>query len=435
MTKDKSLIAKYNGPIRGCIEVPGDKSISHRAILLSMLSIGKTHIENYLLSDDVIRTIEVSRLLGTNIIKNNLTLTIDGLGMSGLKKPSEILNFGNSGTSMRLFMGILAAQKFESILTGDNSLIKRPMDRVADPLIKMGAKIATTSGRAPINISPATGLKNINHDLQIPSAQIKSAILLASLFCSGKTIINTKTKSRDHTEIMLRDFSSSVISENNKIYITGGDLVSPGTVKIPGVFSSAAFLILATLISKNSELIIENVGLNPTRTGFIKIMKLMGGDIKTIINNQTKSSEEIGSIIVRSSNLRGIKVSKHLITSAIDELPLVFLAGACAEGSTIIRNAKELRYKESDRISSMITVLNILGIKTKEFNDGATINGGTITGGIVNSFGDHRVAMTALVASSVSKKPIIVENCENIDTSFPTFKKIMNLIGMSIRRY
>ncbi len=435
MTKDKSLIAKYNGPIRGSIEVPGDKSISHRAILLSMLSIGKTHIENCLFSDDVIRTIEVSRLLGTNIIKNNLTLTVDGLGISGLKKPSEILNFGNSGTSMRLFMGILAAQKFESILTGDNSLIKRPMDRVADPLIKMGAKIATTSGRAPINISPATGLKNINHDLQIPSAQIKSAILLASLFCSGKTIINTKTKSRDHTEIMLRDFSSSVISENNKIYITGGDLVSPGTVKIPGDFSSAAFLILATLISKNSELIIENVGLNPTRTGFIKIMKLMGGDIKTIINNQTKSSEEIGSIIVRSSNLRGIKVSKHLITSAIDELPLVFLAGACAEGSTIIRNAKELRYKESDRISSMITVLNILGIKTKEFNDGATINGGTITGGIVNSFGDHRVAMTALVASSVSKKPIIVENCENIDTSFPTFKKIMNLIGMSIRRY
>ena len=435
MTKDKSLIAKYNGPIRGSIEVPGDKSISHRAILLSMLSIGKTHIENCLFSDDVIRTIEVSRLLGTNIIKNNLTLTVDGLGISGLKKPSEILNFGNSGTSMRLFMGILAAQKFESILTGDNSLIKRPMDRVADPLIKMGAKIATTSGRAPINISPATGLKNINHDLQIPSAQIKSAILLASLFCSGKTIINTKTKSRDHTEIMLRDFSSSVISENNKIYITGGDLVSPGTVKIPGDFSSAAFLILATLISKNSELIIENVGLNPTRTGFIKIMKLMGGDIKTIINNQTKSSEEIGSIIVRSSNLRGIKVSKHLITSAIDELPLVFLAGACAEGSTIIRNAKELRYKESDRISSMITVLNILGIKTKEFNDGATINGGTITGGIVNSFADHRVAMTALVASSVSKKPIIVENCENIDTSFPTFKKIMNLIGMSIRRY
>ena len=435
MTKDKSLIAKYNGPIRGSIEVPGDKSISHRAILLSMLSIGKTHIENCLFSDDVIRTIEVSRLLGTNIIKNNLTLTVDGLGISGLKKPSEILNFGNSGTSMRLFMGILAAQKFESILTGDNSLIKRPMDRVADPLIKMGAKIATTSGRAPINISPATGLKNINHDLQIPSAQIKSAILLASLFCSGKTIINTKTKSRDHTEIMLRDFSSSVISENNKIYITGGDLVSPGTVKIPGDFSSAAFLILATLISKNSELIIENVGLNPTRTGFIKIMKLMGGDIKTIINNQTKSSEKIGSIIVRSSNLRGIKVSKHLITSAIDELPLVFLAGACAEGSTIIRNAKELRYKESDRISSMITVLNILGIKTKEFNDGATINGGTITGGIVNSFADHRVAMTALVASSVSKKPIIVENCENIDTSFPTFKKIMNLIGMSIRRY
>ena len=211
MTKEKSLIAKYNGPINGYAEVPGDKSISHRAILLSMLSEGKTHIENCLFSDDVLRTIKVSRLLGTNISKKNLTLTVDGLGLNGLKKPLETLNFGNSGTSMRLFMGILAAQKFESILTGDSSLVERPMDRVADPLIKMGANIETTSGTAPINIFPTNNLKSNKHDLEIPSAQIKSAILLASLFCSGKTIINTKTKSRDHTEIMLRDFSSSII--------------------------------------------------------------------------------------------------------------------------------------------------------------------------------------------------------------------------------
>ena len=401
----------------------------HRAILLSMLSKGKTNIENCLFSHDVLRTIEVSRLLGTNISKNNLTLTVDGLGLNGLKKPLETLNFGNSGTSMRLFMGILAAQKFESILTGDSSLVNRPMDRVADPLIKMGANIETTTGRAPINIFPAKNLKSTNHDLEIPSAQIKSAILLTSLFCSGKTIINTKTKSRDHTEIMLKNFSSPIISENNKIQITGGELLSPGKVQVPGDVSSAAFLILATLISKDSDLIIENVGLNPTRTGFIEIMKLMGGNIKTVIKNQTKSSEKIGSIIVTSSNLKGIKVPKHLITSAIDELPLVFLAGACAEGSTIIRNAEELRYKESDRINSMIKILNSFSIKTKEFDDGATIDGGTIVGGIIDSFGDHRIAMTALVASCVSDKPIIVKNCENIDTSFPTFKKIMNLIG------
>ena len=435
MTKEKSLIAKYNGPINGYAEVPGDKSISHRAILLSMLSEGKTHIENCLFSDDVLRTIKVSRLLGTNISKKNLTLTVDGLGLNGLKKPLETLNFGNSGTSMRLFMGILAAQKFESILTGDSSLVERPMDRVADPLIKMGANIETTSGTAPINIFPTNNLKSIKHDLEIPSAQIKSAILLASLFCSGKTIINTKTKSRDHTEIMLRDFSSSIISENNKIHITEGRLISPGKIQVPGDVSSAAFLILATLISKDSELIIENVGLNPTRTGFIEIMKLMGGKIKTVINNQTKSSEKIGSIIITSSNLKGIKVPKHLITSAIDELPLVFLAGACAEGSTIIRNAEELRYKESDRINSMIQTLNAFSIKTKEFNDGANIDGGTITGGIIDSFGDHRIAMAALVASCVSEKPIIVENCKNINTSFPTFKSIMNLIGMNIREY
>ena len=435
MTKEKSLIAKYNGPINGYAEVPGDKSISHRAILLSMLSEGKTHIENCLFSDDVLRTIKVSRLLGTNISKKNLTLTVDGLGLNGLKKPLETLNFGNSGTSMRLFMGILAAQKFESILTGDSSLVERPMDRVADPLINMGANIKTTSGTAPINIFPTNNLKSIKHHLEIPSAQIKSAILLASLFCSGKTIINTKTKSRDHTEIMLRDFSSSIISENSKIHITEGRLISPGKIQVPGDVSSAAFLILATLISKDSELIIENVGLNPTRTGFIEIMKLMGGKIKTVINNQTKSSEKIGSIIITSSNLKGIKVPKHLITSAIDELPLVFLAGACAEGSTIIRNAEELRYKESDRINSMIQTLNAFSIKTKEFNDGATIDGGTITGGIIDSFGDHRIAMAALVASCVSEKPIIVENCKNINTSFPTFKSIMNLIGMNIREY
>jgi 3-phosphoshikimate 1-carboxyvinyltransferase len=332
-------------------------------------------------------------------------------------------------------MGVLAAQKFESKLTGDRSLIKRPMDRVADPLIRMGANIETTSGRAPINILPTNGLKSINHDLQIPSAQIKSAVLLASLFCSGETIINTKNKSRDHTEIMLKDFSSSIISENNKIHITGGELSSPGIIKVPGDVSSAAFLILATLISKDSELIIENVGLNPTRTGFIEIMKLMGGNIKTVTKDQTKSSEKIGSITITSSNLTGIKVPKHLITAAIDELPLVFLAGACAKGSTIIRNAEELRYKESDRINSMIKTLNQFRITTKEFNDGAIIEGGIITGGNINSFGDHRIAMTALVASCVSEKPIIVENCKNIDTSFPTFKKIMNLIGMNIRAY
>ena len=435
MTKEKTLIAKYNGPISGCTKVPGDKSISHRAVLLSTLSEGETHIENCLYSDDVLRTIQVSRLLGSHISENNSTLTVDGVGLKGLKKPLDTLNFGNSGTSIRLFMGVLAAQKFESKLTGDRSLIKRPMDRVADPLIRMGANIKTTSGRAPINILPTNGLKSINYDLQIPSAQIKSAVLLASLFCSGETIINTKNKSRDHTEIMLKDFSSSIISENNKIHITGGELSSPGIINIPGDVSSAAFLILATLISKDSELIIENVGLNPTRTGFIEIMKLMGGNIKTLIKDQTKSSEKIGSVTITSSNLRGIKVPKNLITAAIDELPLVFLAGACAKGSTIIRNAEELRYKESDRISSMIKTLNQFSITTKEFNDRAIIEGGIIRGGNIDSFGDHRIAMTALVASCVSEKPIIVENCKNINTSFPTFKKIMNLIGMNIRAY
>ena len=427
-----TLVSNKVNSLNGEIVVPGDKSISHRAVILSMLSEGQTVIENYLSSEDIYRTVEISRILGADIYLKNEIMEIHGIGLEGLIDPKKVLNFGNSGTSIRLFMGILAAQKFESVLTGDKSLRKRPMERVAEPLRAMGADIETNKGNLPLKIKATNGLNNLRYRLDIPSAQIKSAILLASLFTNGKTIIETDTETRDHTEIMLKDFSSTIEVNDKTISIVGGKIFSPEYIYVPGDLSSASFLILAGLISKDSELKIKNVGLNPTRMGFIEIMKLMNADIEIDIDNRFNSNEKIGSIVVRSSNLKGIDVPTNLIASAIDEMPLVFLAAACAEGSTSIRNAKELRYKESDRIKAMVNNLTSLSIEVNEHDDGARIIGGTIQGANLDSFDDHRVAMACLLASCKSETPVTVRNCLNINTSFPTFKETMNSIGMNI---
>ena len=427
-----TLVSNKVNSINGEIEVPGDKSISHRAVILSMLSEGQTVIENYLSSEDIYRTVEISRILGAEVYLKNEIMEVHGKGLEGLIDPKKVLNFGNSGTSIRLFMGILAAQKFESVLTGDKSLRKRPMERVAEPLRAMGADIETNNGNLPVKIKTTNRLNNLKYRLDIPSAQIKSAILLASLFTDGKTIIETDTETRDHTEIMLKDFSSKIEVDENTISIVGGKIISPEYIYIPGDLSSASFLILAGLITKNSELKIKNVGLNPTRMGFIEIMKLMNADIEIDLDNKFNSNEKIGSIVVRSSNLKGIDVPKNLIASAIDEMPLVFLAAACADGSTLIKNAKELRYKESDRITAMVRNLRSLSIDVNEYDDGAKIIGGTIKGENLDSFDDHRVAMTCLLASCRSETPVTVRNCLNINTSFPVFKETMNLIGMNI---
>ena len=427
-----TLVSNKVNSINGEIEVPGDKSISHRAVILSMLSEGQTVIENYLSSEDIYRTVEISRILGAEVYLKNEIMEVHGKGLEGLIDPKKVLNFGNSGTSIRLFMGILAAQKFESVLTGDKSLRKRPMERVAEPLRAMGADIETNNGNLPVKIKTTNRLNNLKYRLDIPSAQIKSAILLASLFTDGKTIIETDTETRDHTEIMLKDFSSKIEVDENTISIVGGKIISPEYIYIPGDLSSASFLILAGLITKNSELKIKNVGLNPTRMGFIEIMKLMNADIEIHLDNKFNSNEKIGSIVVRSSNLKGIDVPKNLIASAIDEMPLVFLAAACADGSTLIKNAKELRYKESDRITAMVRNLRSLSIDVNEYDDGAKIIGGTIKGENLDSFDDHRVAMTCLLASCRSETPVTVRNCLNINTSFPVFKETMNLIGMNI---
>lgn len=426
-----SLIANPTKTISGTVIVPGDKSISHRAIIFSMLCKGRTKIYNLLESEDVKRTIDVSQSLGSNIITNNQFIEIHGLGIDGLSEPKSVLDFGNSGTSLRLFMGILSSQTFTTTLTGDNSLLKRPMERVASPLRLMGANISTNNGKAPVTISPPLGtFHGIDYKLDIPSAQIKSAIILASLFCRNKTILHTDTTTRDHTENMLKLFNYPISKSKNSIEVNPGILKSPKIIKVPGDFSSASFFIVAALLSEDSRIIIKNVGLNPTRTGLINILRLMGADIQVDITN--KNYEATGDVIVSSSKLMGIKVPNELISLAIDELPLIFLAAAVASGETIIRNAEELRFKESDRIKSMVDLLKNLSIEVNEYQDGLEIKGGNISGGIINSFGDHRIAMTAIVASSIAKEKIEVENCENINTSFPSFITLMNSIGMNI---
>ena len=426
-----TLIANPTKTISGTVIVPGDKSISHRAIIFSMLCKGRTKIYNLLESEDVKRTIEVSQSLGSNIITNNQFIDIKGPGIDGISEPKSVLDFGNSGTSLRLFMGILSSQTFTTTLTGDNSLLKRPMERVASPLRLMGANISTNNGNAPVKILPPLGkFHGIDYRLDIPSAQIKSAIILASLFCRNKTILHTDTTTRDHTENMLKLFNYPISTSKNSIEVNPGILESPKIIKVPGDFSSASFFIVAALLSEDSKIIIKNVGLNPTRTGLINILRLMGADIQVNITN--KNYEATGDVIVSSSKLMGIKVPNELISLAIDELPLIFLAAAVASGETIIRNAEELRFKESDRIKSMVDLLKNLSIEVNEYQDGLEIKGGNISGGIINSFGDHRIAMTALVASSIAKEKIEVENCENINTSFPSFITLMNSIGMNI---
>jgi len=427
----QKLLAKKQSSISGDVSVPGDKSISHRAVILSMIAQQTTRVFNILDSIDIYRSLNAAENLGIQYKKKEAFLEIKGNGLHGLSAPSKELYFGNSGTSMRLFMGILAAQRFSSILTGDSSLITRPMERVAEPLRNMGAHIEMENDHAPVRIYPSEQIIGCKQILNIPSAQVKSAILLAALYANSNTEVIVNSITRNHTELMLESFGCPISMKDSQIKIKKGELKGKDIITVPGDFSSASFLVLATLMAKDSEILIKHVGLNPTRTGFLKILQLMGGDI-TITIDSSSSFEIQGNIKVRSSNLNGINVPNNLVSLSIDELPLVFLAAAFANGTTTITNASELRFKESDRIKAMATLLTEFSIEIKELQDGLIIEGGTITGGEVDSFGDHRIAMTALIASVCSKSDILVHNTRNIDTSFPTFVETMNQIGMNI---
>ncbi len=420
--------------ISGKITVPGDKSISHRSIILGSIAKGTTLINGFLAGEDSMATLRAFINMGVNIIIDGNDITIKGVGMHGLKKPNNAINLGNSGTAMRLMTGLLSAQNFNTKLIGDKSLSSRPMNRVISPLTTMGALISSNDNKPPININGVNNLLAINYKMPIASAQVKSAILLASLYAKGETNIQEIAPSRDHTERMLAGFGYDIKVQDNKISIIGGGELQATNIKIPADISSASFFIVAACIANTADIVLQSVNINPTRTGIIDILKLMGANIE-LNNKRQLNGELLADIYVKPSQLKGIKIPSNLVPLAIDEFPVIFIACACAIGETTLTNAQELRVKESDRIQTMADGLNILGIKNEVLADGIIIQGGEFAKPKmpINSNYDHRIAMAFAVASLRCQYTIQINNCDNIKTSFPNFVQLANKIGMDIK--
>lgn len=420
--------------IAGEISVPGDKSISHRAIIFSALAEGVTTVDGILDGEDCIATLRAFEAMGVQFDgPRHQKLTVHGVGKYGLKKPTQVIDCGNSGTSMRLLAGLLAAQPFDSELTGDESLLKRPMLRISTPLIEMGAEISTHNGKAPLLIkgNAQSQLRGIEYVMPQASAQVKSCIILAALYAKGPTQIKEPELSRDHTERMLKSFSYPIAAQNGSISIDGMHQCIATHIKVPGDLSSAAFFIVAATIIPGADILITNVGINPTRTGILRILSQMGADI-SILNERAFGEEPVADLRIKHAPLKGIDIPSVLVPSAIDEFPIIFIAAACAAGQTTLHDAKELRLKESDRINVMACGLDLLGIETSVFDDGISITGGVIQGGVVESQGDHRVAMSFAVAGAVATSSVIIKNCAPIATSFPDFIGIANKLHFDI---
>lgn len=419
--------------VSGRIRVPGDKSISHRSLMLGGLASGTTEVTGFLSSADCLATLEAQRRMGVTVEQlGPHHLRVQGVGAKGLQAPGGVLDMGNAGTAIRLFMGLLAGQNFGSTLTGDASLQKRPMERVAGPLRLMGAHIDTTNGKPPVHIHPVARLNAIDYALPMASAQVKSAILLAALRAEGTTHVIEPATTRDHTELMLESFGVSVRREPGQVWLQGGQSLTAAPISVPGDISSAAFFLVAGAIAGKAGFTIENVGINPTRTGVIDILKLMGADIR-VTPRDAAGSEPTADIEVRASNLKGIHVPEELVPLAIDELPIVFIAAACAEGETVVTGAEELRVKESDRLAVMAEGLTRLGIPNQLQPDGIRIQGGhRFQGGTIDSHGDHRIAMSFAVASLRAEGEIRVEDVENVGTSFPGFVDVARAAGLSV---
>ena len=419
-------------PIRGTITVPGDKSISHRALIFASIANGTSTIEGFLEGEDCLATLKAFRSMGVSIEgPNNQRVIIHGVGKYGLKKPEQTIDCGNSGTSIRLLAGLLAAQPFDSQLTGDESLLTRPMLRISKPLTQMGALIKTTKGTPPLQITGGALLKGITYEMPEASAQVKSSILLAGLYAQGETWIKETAISRNHTELMLKTFAYPIEQEGCSIRLASQGACKATEIKIPGDISSAAFFIVAATIIPGSELTIKQVGINPTRTGIIDILKQMGATIN-VNNKQFFGQEWVADLHVQYAQLKGITIDADLVPLAIDEFPIIFIAAACAEGETRLTGAEELRHKESDRLGVMISGLQRLGIDVEGFTDGVLIKGGTMGGGQVDSQGDHRVAMSFAVAGALATGGISIKNCANVATSFPSFIATATKVGLSI---
>jgi 3-phosphoshikimate 1-carboxyvinyltransferase len=423
--------------VGGAIAVPGDKSISHRALMLGAIAQGPTVVHGFLASDDCIATQAALEALGVKIERGlDGPMRIEGVGPGGLKPPSHVLDLGNSGTAIRLLMGLLAGQPFDCELTGDASLRGRPMERVAVPLRRMGALIETSAGgKPPVRLRGGARLTGIDYELPMASAQVKSAVLLAGLGASGRTTVRSPGPSRDHTERMLlamgatlaqsRQGSSHTVSIDGPVTLRGTEIT------VPGDFSSAAFFIVAACLGAREGLLIRNVGINPTRTGLLEILRRMGARIETS-NERHIGAEPVADLLVRQSALRGIDVPPELVPLAIDEFPILFVAAAAAGGVTTVTGAEELRKKETDRIAAMAQGLTAVGIAVEELPDGARITGGRMRGGTVDSRGDHRIAMAFAVASLLAQAPIEILSTAEVATSFPNFLSVAAAAGLTI---
>lgn len=436
-----SYQVQAQGKCSGTLEISGDKSISHRAVMLASLAQGASEITGFLPSTDCEATLAAFQNMGVEVERLSATnLRIQGVGLAGLQKPKGNLDMGNSGTAMRLMAGVLCGQKFSSVLIGDGSLSTRPMQRIHAPLQQMQADICMSAqGTPPLEINNSaknfTPLVGMRYRLPVASAQVKSCLLLAGLYAESDTCIEEEVQTRDHTEKMLQSFAYPLqIEEENScknICVQGGKVLVATNIQIPGDISSAAFFIVGALISKASRLEIKNVGINPTRNGVLEILRLMGANIE-IKNTKMFGAEPVADLIVHSSELQGIQIPAHLIGNAIDEFPIIFIAAACAKGATELSGAEELRVKESDRIHNMALGLSALGIEAQEKVDGIKIFGDAIRGGEVDSGGDHRVAMAFTIASLASEGAINVLNTENVATSFPDFVASAKRVGIPL---
>jgi len=422
------------GSLRGELRVPGDKSISHRSIMFGALADGRTRISGFLDGEDCLATLAAFQAMGVPIERpERNTVIIDGVGLHGLHAPPGPLDMGNSGTAMRLLCGVLAGQAFDSVLMGDASLTRRPMRRVTEPLAKMGARIDTgENGTPPLHIHGGQRLHGHRHTLAVASAQVKSALLLAGLWSEGETCVTEPAPTRDHTERMLEGFGYDLQRDGRQACLQGGGRLKACAVEVPADISSAAFFLVGASIAQGSDLLLRHVGVNPTRTGVIDILRLMGAAID-VRDRREIGGEPVADLHVRWAPLQGIRIPPELVALAIDEFPALFVAAACAEGETVLTGAEELRVKESDRIQVMADGLSALGVRCEVLADGIRIEGRETLGpGEIASHGDHRVSMSFAMAALRAEGEIVIRDCDNVATSFPGFAELAGGAGLGV---
>ena len=427
------------GALRGRLRVPGDKSISHRSIMLSAIAEGETRISGFLEGADALATLAAFRRMGVEIEGPVAgQVRVRGVGLRGLQEPDGALDMGNSGTSMRLLCGLLAGQSFPVAMIGDASLSRRPMRRVTEPLARMGARIHTSpDGTAPLVIEPVPALRGIDYPMPMASAQVKSSLLLAGLYAEGETSVTEPAPTRDHTERMLTAFGYPVVCDGARVSLTGGGRLTGCALTIPADISSAAFFLVGASIAPGSDLVLEEVGVNPTRVGVINILRAMGADI-ALLDPRLAGGEPVADIRVRSADLRGIRIPVDQVPLAIDEFPAIFIAAACAAGETILTGAEDLRVKESDRIQVMSDGLTRLGIESEPLPDGIRIRGGALgstDGSPIDAHGDHRIAMSFAIAGLRAGGTIDIRDCANVETSFPGFASLAAAAGLAIEEW